>query len=87
MSIRLVDKDNVFNLSVGNLRDIGTAAQGFADAINGGDLDGLETAIVIIKVNGRVDMTVMGESPSIAEGLGLLELAKAKIIAGAWLDD
>lgn len=84
MNLRLVAKDNVAALPVANMHDIAAAAQGFADAIADGDLEGLETVVLITKRGGRVDFAVLGESPSIAEGIGLLELAKAKVIAGAW---
>lgn len=83
MSLRLVDKDNVATLPVANPTNILAAIQGFADAIGDETLNP-STAILITVEDGMVDFAAFGEQPSVATALGLIELAKAKIVAGSW---
>lgn len=83
MSLRVVDSGNVVAFPGGELSDVVAAARGFADAVESGDLKA-EQVIVVSLIDGRVDFTAFGPSPTIAEGIGMLELAKAKIIEGAW---
>lgn len=58
-------------------------ARAFADAVEAGDVEA-EKVIVVCVVGGMLDLAIFGPSPSIAEGIGLLELAKAKVIEGSW---
>lgn len=80
--LRLVESGKIARLPVGNLREIADAARAFADLVD----DGLsvETAFLVTVIDGELQFTVLGDSPTIAEGLGLLDLAKAKIVAGSW---
>lgn len=59
------------------------AARAFADAVEAGDVPA-EKVIVVCVVGGMLDLAIFGPSPTIAEGLGLLDLAKAKVIEGSW---
>lgn len=83
MSLRVVDSGNIVAFPGGELSDVVAAARGFADAVEGGQLNA-DRVIVVSVVDGKVEFTVFGQSPTIAEGIGLLELAKARIIEGAW---
>lgn len=76
MSLRLVSESEPSS-------DIAAAARGFADAIDAGKIN-VGRAILIAVIDGKMEFTCFGESPSISEGIGYLELAKAKIIEGAW---
>lgn len=83
MSLRLVDKDNVETLPVANPTNIMASIQGFADAIFDETLKPT-TAILITVEDGMVDFAAFGEQPDVARALGIIELAKAKIISGSW---
>lgn len=83
MSLRLVDKDNVETLPVANPTNILASIQGFADAIGDETLKPT-TAILITVEDGMVDFAAFGEQPDVARAIGIIELAKAKIISGSW---
>jgi len=83
MSLRLVDKDNVETLPVANPTNILAAIRGFADAIADETLKPT-TAILVTVEDGMVDFAAFGEQPDVARALGIIELAKAKIVAGSW---
>ena len=84
MSLRVVDKGNVVAFPGGELADVVAAARGFADSVESGKINAKQV-IVIAVVDGRVDFTVFGPSPTLCEGIGIIELAKAKIIDGSWV--
>lgn len=83
MSLRLVDKDNVATLPVANPTNILASIRGFADAIDDETLKP-STALLITVEDGLVDFAAFGEQPDVARALGIIELAKAKIVAGSW---
>lgn len=63
--------------------EIVASARAFADMVERGDLD-CERVILCAVVDGLAQFTCFGPTPSIVEGVGLLELVKAKIIEGSW---
>lgn len=63
--------------------EIVAAARAFADSVESGEL-AAEKVIVVCVVDGMLDFAIFGPSPSIAEGIGLLALAQAKVIEGSW---
>lgn len=83
MSLRLVDKDNVATLPVANPTNILASIRGFADAIDDETLKP-STALLITVEDGLVDFAAFGDQPDVARALGIIELAKAKIVAGSW---
>lgn len=80
--MRLVS--NVVRLPGTELADVADAAQGFANAIADGDLRLRQAIIVTVDPDGYVDFACIGEQPGTAEAIGLLELAKARIVAGSF---
>ena len=82
MTLRLVDKDNVCALPT--LGGVAASARGFADKLDSGEITARTAMLVVINDEGRLDFTCFGQGVTIAEGLGFLELAKAKVIEGAW---
>lgn len=83
MTLRLVEKDNVATLPVGNLHDICSSLRAMADAIDEGKI-GPDVVLLVTRSEGMVDYTALGENVCIAEALGLLDLAHARIVNGAW---
>lgn len=82
--LRVVEKENVTALPVGNLREIVSAAQGFADAVAEGGIALRSAIIVTVDREGLLDIACLGEQPLSSEAVGMLELAKAKIVAGTF---
>lgn len=80
MTLRLVDSGFVPDSDAST---IAAAARAFADLVESGQINA-ERVIVCTVVDGLAQFTCFGPSPSIIEGIGLLELVKAKIIQGAW---
>jgi hypothetical protein len=80
VSLRLVSDGFV---QEGNSEKIAAEARAFADKVESGELEA-ERVILVCVIDGLLDLTVFGPSPTIADGIGMLELAKAKIIAGSW---
>lgn len=75
--LRLASIDGVPTIAVGIGGDV------LADACEFVGL--LETApvLAIAVINGKLCFDIWGRSPTIAEGIGLLELAKSNLIGGA----
>lgn len=80
MTLRLVD--NVVPLPGCELTDMEAAAQGFADAVP--ELNLTSALVVTVDDRGIVDFVCLGEQVTTSVAIGLLELVKAKIIAGAF---
>ena len=67
------------------LNDVALAARGFADAIDSGAVTSRTAILLSVNNDGNLETTWFGsQGPTIAEAIGLLELAKAKIVNGAW---
>jgi len=74
------DADNVVALPVGS---VAAGLRGLAAKIDAGEVSP-DSMLIISRASGMVDFAALGENISIAEALGLLDLAHAKIVAGAW---
>jgi hypothetical protein len=82
MTLRLVsDMTNVARLPEA---DVAAGLRALASAIEGGKLERAETILLVSLTGGMVDFAAVGKSPTIAETLGLLDLAHAKIVAGSF---
>lgn len=82
--LRIVDSDNVRMLPVGHVRDVALAIHTFADCIEAGQITARKAIIITVDEDGLLDFACFGDQFTSAEGLGLLDLTKAKIIAGSW---
>lgn len=79
MSVELVTP----NFSQPDVNEVVIAARTLADAVESGEVP-VESALIVTLVDGCADVTCIGRNLPISEAIGLLELAKAKIIQGAW---
>jgi hypothetical protein len=82
--LRIVDNDNVRTLPVGHVRDVAAAIRSFAGCIEDGSLTARKAILITVDEDGMLDFSCFGELVNSAEGLGLLDLTKAKIVAGSW---
>jgi hypothetical protein len=78
MSLCLVSSENITALPVANMRDVTACARAFADAVENGEIT-VERCIVVAIVNGGLDYSAWGQTPTLIEATGLLELASRKI--------
>jgi len=67
--------------------DIVSGLRALANTIESGKLERAETILLVSQSAGMVDFAAIGKCPTIAEALGLLDLAHAKIVRGAWKND
>lgn len=81
--IRLASVDGVSTLPV-DLADVATAVRGFADALDDGKATAQSAILLSVNDAGMLDLTWFGKPVTTAEAIGLFELAKAKVVAGAW---
>lgn len=81
MTLRLVDSGFV---PATDAETIAASARAFADLVESGEIEA-ERVIVCAVIDGLAQFTCFGPSPSIVEGVGLLELVKAKIVQGAFV--
>jgi hypothetical protein len=81
--LRLASIDGERTITIG-LSDVAIAARGFADALDAGKASARTAILLTVNDEGTLETTWLGQGPTIAEALGLLELAKAKIVQGAW---
>lgn len=77
-------RDNVHALPVNYVPDIAAALRAFAELIDEGAVTARKLIVVHVDEDGLLDFAAFGEPFNSAEGLGLLDLAKAKIINGTW---
>lgn len=83
MSLHLAAVNGERTIPIDPGSDIAACARAFADLIDNGEVEA-DSAIVILDVHGFIEFLSFGPSPSISEALGMLDLAKAKIINGAF---
>jgi len=82
--LRLASVDGQPTIAIGPPSAIAAQAQGFADAIAEGRLSLATAVIVTLDADGIVDFACIGEPVRVDQGIGLLELAKARLVAGCW---
>ena len=82
MKLELVS-DNSVVIELDEFQNIAAMARKFADEVEAGEHPGLRTATLLLESEGYVSLVHWGHLPSIVEGIGMLELAKAQIIADA----
>jgi hypothetical protein len=82
--LRLACVDGKPTAAIGPTSNIAAEARGFADAINDGRIEAQTAVIVTVDADGVLDFAFIGEPMRVDQGLGLLELAKAKLISGCW---
>jgi hypothetical protein len=87
VSLKLVS-DNVSELPVGNLMDIGGMARRFADDLDAGEYgDVLRTIVVAQRDDGALVILGWGENTSAYELMGLFEAAKLRVFADDVIED
>lgn len=82
--IHIVDNENVRRLPTGFLPNVAKAVRAFAACLDDGSIKARKAFIVTVDEDGFLDLAAFGEHCGSAEGIGLLELAKAKVVAGTW---
>jgi hypothetical protein len=78
--LHLVGGDNVRAHPAYAVRDVAIAIQALAELIAEGAITAKKVMIVTVDEHGHPEVACFGEPFNCAEGLGLLDLAKAKII-------
>lgn len=87
MTLKLVS-DNVTELPVGNLMDIGGMARRYADDIDRGEYGDVERAVVITQLSdGSLNIMGWGENTNAYELMGLFEAAKLRVFADDAIED
>lgn len=76
--------DNVHALPSTFVPQIALALQAYAELIEDGEISAKRVLIVTQDDEGMVDFAAIGEPLDTAQGIGFLEIAKAKMIAGLW---
>lgn len=82
--LRLAAVNGEQTIGVGPGSAIAAQAQGFADAIAEGRLELTTAVIVTLDENGCIDFACIGDPVRVDQGIGMLELAKARLVAGCW---
>jgi hypothetical protein len=80
MTLKLVS-DNVSELPVGNLMDIGGMARRFADDLEAGHYGDVLRTVTIVECDGGIILLGWGENTSSYELMGLFEAAKLRVFA------
>lgn len=81
--LRLAAINGETTIPIGEIGTIADEAYILGSMIESGALNA-SSALVIAEVDGYVKLICIGPSPTTAEAVGLLELAKARIINGAF---
>lgn len=80
--------DNVSELPIRNLSDIGGMARGFADDLDKGEWGDLHRAVVILQgEDGSLVLLGWGENSGPHELMGIFEAAKLQVFADSVCDD
>lgn len=80
--LRLASIDGERTIEVGAIGDVLTDAREFVTLMEGAAVRP-DTVLAIAVINGRLRFDIWGRGPTVAEGIGLLELAKSNLIHGA----
>jgi len=80
LRLAAIDGERTIALRIGS--DLLADAHEFVRLLDSADVRP-ETAMVLAVIDGRLRFDIWGRSPTIAEGIGLLELAKSNLIQGA----
>lgn len=81
--LRLASVNGESTITIG-FNDVAMAARGFADLLDSGEATAKTAILLTVNEQGNLETTWFGEGPTVAEAIGLLELAKARVIQGAW---
>lgn len=82
MTLKLVS-DSTVVVELDEYQNIAAMARRFADEVEAGEYPGLRTVSLLLEAEGCVTLAHWGHLPTFIEGVGLLEIAKAQIIADA----
>jgi hypothetical protein len=70
-----------------NLRDVARMAREFADTAERGELGEIQSAMLVLETESGVQTFHWGDNLSLAEAIGVIELAKARFINEAFRGD
>ena len=87
MTLRLVETDNVAELSVYNFQDLVACARRFADQLEEGVQGEPFRVALVIQSNDGLTISVWGESADAHQLMGLFEAAKLTVFADHVTED
>lgn len=88
MTLRLVPKDNVAPIPVGNLQDIAGMARRFADQLDAAEFgDVIRSVVIAQRDDGSLTIFGWGENSSAYELMGIFEAAKLRVFADDLIED
>jgi hypothetical protein len=76
--------DNVHPLPSSFIPQIALALHAYAELLEEGEVSAKRMILVTQDEDGMIDFAALGEPCDSAQGVGYLEMAKAKMIAGSW---
>jgi len=76
--------DNVHALPSAFIPQIALALRAYAELIEDGEVSANRVILVTQDDEGMIDFMAIGEPCDSAQGIGYLEMAKAKMIEGSW---
>jgi hypothetical protein len=80
--LRLAAIDGQRTIQIGAIADVLGDAREFVRLLEQAEVQP-DTVMCLAVIDGRLRFDIWGRSPTIAEGIGLLELAKSNLLVGA----
>ena len=88
MTLRVVvDNGNTVPFPALEAADVAQDARDFALAVESGKIGQIQSALLVLETDNGVETIIWGDNLTVAEAIGVIELAKARFINEAFRDD